>query len=359
MTMKTFINFMTIAFFLLLSTMCLVSCKSIQEEAVISECEFCSPTAKAEQRAALANFRQLKELSKSDDDDDDDDDDDTPNFGMGCVNIEEQHRHMRNYIRRDTKREALCRCNPFEYDTLNTFREIPFDKTLLCKNLQRLEKLTKNNGNLALHSLFVYSSWSEDLESFTPCQEESLAGIIPKDLLHDNSFKHFLFNNSDATLSTIAVFDNLSDNRQIVVVIPHYKNKPAVFHSRLPVEYTDQERKYLSEYTLDKNIIQTLSDRICEFEKPQTPFGPAMFRCFHLILNAKEFINAKEKDRLEIPDYETEQSIAKTLPCWHVAATTYITLSRDHLPLIDWIGPCYDFILDSMGQKVNYVRRMK
>ena len=50
--MKTFINFMTIAFFLLFMV-CLVSCKSIQEEAVISECDFCSPTVKAEQRAAL------------------------------------------------------------------------------------------------------------------------------------------------------------------------------------------------------------------------------------------------------------------------------------------------------------------
>ena len=187
--MKTYINFMTIAFFLL-SMMCLVSCKSIQEEAVISECDFCSPTVKAEQRAALANFRQLKELSNSDDDDDDDDD--TPYFGPEVTNIEEQHRHMRNIIRRDTKREALCQCNPFEYDTLDAFKEIPFGKTLLCKNLQRLSKLTKNDGNLALHSLFVYSSLAEDLESFIPCQEESLSGIIPKDLLHDQSQVHRL-----------------------------------------------------------------------------------------------------------------------------------------------------------------------
>ena len=356
--MKTFINFMTIAFFLL-STMCLVSCKSIQEEAVISECEFCSPEAKANQRDALANFRQLKELSKNDSDDDDDDDDDTPNFGMGCTNIEEQHRHMRNIIRRDTKREALCQCNPFEYDTLDAFRAIPFNKTLLCKNLQRLTNLMKGKGTLALHSLFVYSSWAEDLESFTPCQEELLSGIIPKDLLHDKSFKHFLFNNSDSTLSTIAVFDNLTDSRQAVVIIPHHKNKPAVFHSRLPVEYSEQECKYLSEYTLEKNIIKTLSDCICEFEKPQTPFGPAMFRCFHLILNAKEFANAKKKYRLEISDYETEQSIIKMLPCWHVAGTTVTTLSREHLPLINWSGPCYDFILDYQGQKVNYVERTK
>ncbi|MBO7534693.1 MAG: hypothetical protein J6T46_11945, partial [Victivallales bacterium] len=315
------------------------------------------PTAKAEQRAALANFHRLKELSKSDDDDDDDDD--TPHFGMGFTNIEEQHRHMRNIIRRDAKREALCQCNPFEYDTLGAFKEIPFDKTLLCKNLQRLSKLTKNDGNLALHSLFVYSSLAEDLESFTPCQDELLSGIIPKDLLHDQSFKRFLFNNTDSTLSTIAVLDSLADKRQIVVVVPHYKNKPAVFHSRLSVEYTEQERKYLSEYTLEKNIIKTLSDRICEFEKSQTPFGPAMFYSFKLLLNANEFNNAKEKDRLEISDYETEQSIIKTLPCWHVAGSTVTTLSRDHLPLISWSGPCYDFILDYQGQKVNYVIRTK
>lgn len=296
--MKTFINFTTIAFFLLFMV-CLVSCKSIQEEAVISECDFCSPTVKAEQRAALANFRQLKELSKSDDDDDDDD---TPNFGMGCTIIEEQHRHMRNIIRRDTKREALCQCNPFEYDTLDAFEEIPFNKTLLCNNLQRLSKLTKNDWNLALHSLFVYSSMAEDLESFIPCQEESLSGIIPKDLLHDQSFKRFLFYNTDSTLSTIAVFDNLTDKRQIVVIVPHYKNKPVVFHSRLSVEYTEQERKYLSECRLENNIIKTISDRICDFEKPQTSFGPAMFRSFHLILNAKEFANAKEKDRLDISE---------------------------------------------------------
>ena len=356
--MKTFINFTTIAFFLLFMV-CLVSCKSIQEEAVISECDFCSPTVKAEQRAALANFRQLKELSKSDDDDDDDDDDDTPNFGMGCTIIEEQHRHMRNIIRRDTKREALCQCNPFEYDTLDAFEEIPFNKTLLCNNLQRLSKLTKNDWNLALHSLFVYSSMAEDLESFIPCQEESLSGIIPKDLLHDQSFKRFLFYNTDSTLSTIAVFDNLTDKRQIVVIVPHYKNKPVVFHSRLSVEYTEQERKYLSECRLENNIIKTISDRICDFEKPQTSFGPAMFRSFHLILNAKEFANAKEKDRLDISDYETEQSIIRTLPCWHVAGSTVTTLSRDHLPLINWTGPCYDFILDYQGKKVNYVKRKR
>ena len=266
---------------------------------------------------------------------------------------------MRNIIRRDTKREALCQCNPFEYDTLDAFKEIPFGKTLLCKNLQRLSKLTKNDGNLALHSLFVYSSLAEDLESFTPCQDELLSGIIPKDLLHDQSFKRFLFNNTDSTLSTIAVFDNLTDKRQIVVIVPHYKNKPVVFHSRLSVEYTEQERKYLSECRLENNIIKTISDRICDFEKPQTSFGPAMFRSFHLILNAKEFANAKEKDRLDISDYETEQSIIRTLPCWHVAGSTVITLSRDHLPLVNWTGPCYDFILDYQGQKVNYVERTR
>jgi hypothetical protein len=266
---------------------------------------------------------------------------------------------MRNIIRRDTKREALCQCNPFEYDTLDAFKEIPFNKTLLCNNLQRLSKLTKNDGNLALHSLFVYSSLAEDLESFTPCQDELLSGIIPKDLLHDQSFKRFLFNNTDSTLSTIAVFDNLTDKRQIVVIVPHYKNKPVVFHSRLSVEYTEQERKYLSECRLENNIIKTISDRICDFEKPNTPFGPAMFRSFHLILNAKEFANAKEKDRLDISDYETEQSIIRTLPCWHVAGSTVTTLSRDHLPLVNWTGPCYDFILDYQGQKVNYVERTR
>ena len=112
-------------------------------------------------------------------------------------------------------------------------------------------------------------------------------------------------------------------------------------------------------YTLGKNIIKTISDRICDFEKPQTSFGPAMFRSFHLILNAKEFANAKEKDRLDISDYETEQSIIRTLPCWHVAGSTVITLSRDHLPLVNWTGPCYDFTLDYQGKKVNYVKRTR
>ena len=155
------------------------------------------------------------------------------------------------------------------------------------------------------------------------------------------------------------IFTNLTDKRQIVVIVPHYKNKPVVFHSQLSVEYTEQERKYLSECRLENNIIKTISDRICDFEKPQTSFGPAMFRSFHLILNAKECANAKEKDRLDISDYETEQSIIRTLPCWHVAGSTVTTLSRDHLPLINWTGPCYDFILDYQGKKVNYVKRTR
>ena len=260
-----------------------------------------------------------------------------------------------------TKLEALCQCNPYEYDTLDAFEKLPFNNTLLYKNLQCLNKMAK--GTWALRSIFVYHCQQfGDMESFSPCIDKDLAEIIPKDLSHDKSFKQFLFNNTDYTLSTIAIFDNLADCRKVVAVIPHYKNRPRIFYSRLPVTFSEQERKLLSECTMDKNIIKMLSDRICEFERTHTSFGPAMFTDFHLLLNDSDLARYRSISFSSDDDDDDDKlipNIAKRIPCWHIKAATYDTLSREHLPISMWLGPCYDFVIDLQGQKVDYVRRMK
>ena len=350
------INLLISAAFLLCQLFCLVSCKSIMEETVISECEMCSRESKEKRKAFIEKMSKIQ----SDDDDDDE------AIETGFSNIEQYHRHLRNTIRQMTKLEALCQCNPYEYDTLDAFEKLPFNNTLLYKNLQRLNKMAK--GTWALRSLFVYHCRQfEDMESFSPCIDKDLAEIIPKDLSHDKSFKQFLFNNTDCTLSTIAVFDNLADCRKVVVVIPHYKNKPRIFYSQLPVALSEQERKWLSECTMDKNIIKMLSDRICEFERAHTPFGPALFTDFHLLLNDSDLARYRSNSLSRVDDDDEDDedndklipNIAKRLPCWHVKATTYDTLSREHLPVMMWLGSCYDFVIDLHGQKVDYVRRMK
>ncbi len=348
------INPLISAAFLLCQLFCLVSCKSIMEETVISECEMCSREGKEKRKAF---YEKMSKIQGDDDDDDDDDDAQKAVFS----NIEQYHRHLRNTIRQMTKLEALCQCNPFEYDTLDAFEKIPFNDTLLCKNLQRLNKMAKETW--ALRSLFVYHCLQfEDMESFSPCVDKDLAEIIPKDLSHDKSFKQFLFNNTDYTLSTIAIFDNLADCRKVVAVIPHYKNRPRIFYSRLPVTFSEQERKLLSECTMDKNIIKMLSDRICEFERTHTSFGPAMFTDFHLLLNDSDLARYRSISFSSDDDDDDDKlipNIAKRIPCWHIKAATYDTLSREHLPISMWLGPCYDFVIDLQGQKVDYVRRMK
>ena len=350
------INLLISAAFLLCQLFCLVSCKSIMEETVISECEMCSREGKEKRKAFIEKMSKIQ----SDDDDDDE------AIETGFSNIEQYHRHLRNTIRQMTKLEALCQCNPYEYDTLDAFEKLPFNNTLLYKNLQRLNKMAK--GTWALRSLFVYHCQQfGDMESFSPCIDKDLAEIIPKDLSHDKSFKQFLFNNTDYTLSTIAVFDNLADCRKVVVVIPHYKNKPRIFYSQLPVALSEQERKWLSECTMDKNIIKMLSDRICEFERAHTPFGPALFTDFHLLLNDSDLARYRSNSLSRVDDDDEDDedndklipNIAKRLPCWHVKAATYDTLSREHLPVMMWLGSCYDFVIDLHGQKVDYVRRMK
>ncbi|MBR5078416.1 MAG: hypothetical protein IKX30_06720, partial [Victivallales bacterium] len=122
--------------FVLLFHLAFVSCKSIQKEPVVSECKLCSPEAKAKRQAWIASLSK-KHLLASDDDDDDDKE--------HSLDIEQYHRHLRNTIRRMTKLEALCQCNPFEGDQLDAFSEIPFRKTLLFKNLQVLDQLTNKN----------------------------------------------------------------------------------------------------------------------------------------------------------------------------------------------------------------------
>ena len=345
------INLLISAAFLLFQLFCLVSCKSIMEETVVSECEMCSREGKEKRKAFVEKMSKIQS-----DDDDDDDDDEAPKTGFS--DIEQYHRHLRNTIRQMTKLETLCQCNPYEYDTLDAFKKRPFNNTLLYKNLQCLNKMAK--GTWALRSLFVYHCQQfGDMESFSPCIDKDLAEIIPKDLSHDKSFKQFLFNNADNTLSTIAVFDNLADCRKVVVVIPHYKNRPRIFYSRLSVTLSEQERKWLSECTMDKKLIKRLSDRICEFERAHTPFGPAMFTDFHLLLNDSDLARYRSNSFSSVDDDKLNPNIAKRLPCWHVKAATYATLSREHLPVLMWLGPCYDFVIDLHGQKVDYVRRMK
>ena len=345
------INLLISTTFLLFQLFCLVSCKSIMEETVISECEMCSREGKEKRKAFYEKMSKIQG--------DDDDDDETQKVGFS--NIEQYHRHLRNTIRQMTKLETLCQCNPYEHDTLDAFKKRPFNNTLLYKNLQRLNKMAKETW--ALRSLFVYHCLQfEDMESFSPCVDKDLAEIIPKDLSHDKSFKQFLFNNTDYTLSTIAIFDNLADCRKVVAVIPHYKNRPRIFYSRLPVTFSEQERKLLSECTMDKNIIKMLSDRICEFERTHTSFGPAMFTDFHLLLNDSDLARYRSISFSSDDDDDDDKlipNIAKRIPCWHIKAATYDTLSREHLPISMWLGPCYDFVIDLQGQKVDYVRRMK
>ena len=122
MTMKQ-INLLISATFLLFQLFCLVSCKSIMEETVISECEMCSREGKEKRKAFV------EKMSKIQSDDDDDDDDETQKVGFS--NIEQYHRHLRNTIRQMTKLETLCQCNPYEYDTLDAFKKRFLDNGLM------------------------------------------------------------------------------------------------------------------------------------------------------------------------------------------------------------------------------------
>ena len=99
------INLLISASILLCQLLCLVSCKSIIEETVISECEMCSREGKEKRKAF---YEKMSKIQGDDDDDDDDDDAQKAVFS----NIEQYHRHLRNTIRQMTKLETLCQCNP-------------------------------------------------------------------------------------------------------------------------------------------------------------------------------------------------------------------------------------------------------